>query len=153
MLDTGTGRGDQPLKKSSVGRQRKRSAQIAEPQIGIFWLVDRKLLIDSTLLSAAEEYEDFRIHSGNHVSVWEKFQQNGTAPREMEYEEAPRGRVMYNTKTQRFTLLADKCILKDKRIVSKMISEMNLPSKNTDKGTDSHYRCFACLYGNRDDLL
>ena len=71
----------------------------------------------------------------------------------MEYEEAPRGRVMYNTKSQRFTLLADKCILKDKRIVSKIMSEMNLPSKNTDKGTDSHYRCFACLYGNSDDLL
>ena len=98
------------MKKSSEG-QRKRAARITEPRVGIFWLVDGKLLIDSTLLSAAEKYEDFRIHSGNHVSVWEKFQQNGTAPREMEYEEAPRGRVMYNTKSRRFTLLADKCIL------------------------------------------
>ena len=60
---------------------------------------------------------------------------------------------MYNPKTRRFTLLADKCILKDKRIVSKIMSEMNLPSKNTDKGTDSHYRCFTCLYGRREDLL
>jgi hypothetical protein len=23
----------------------------------------------------------------------------------------------------------------------------NLPSKNTDQETDSHYRCFACLRG------
>ena len=140
------------MKKSSEG-QRKRAALITEPRVGIFWLVDGKLLIDSTLLSAAEKYEDFRIHSGNHISVWEKFQQNGTAPRELEYEEAPRGRVMYNPKTRRFTLLADKCILKDKRIVSKIMSGMNLPSKNTDKGTDSHYRCFTCLYGRREDLL
>ena len=140
------------MKKSSEG-QRKRAARITEPRVGIFWLVDGKLLIDSTLLSAAEKYEDFRIHSGNHVSVWEKFQQNGTAPREMEYEEAPRGRVMYNAKSQRFTLLADKCILKDKRIVSKIMSEMNLPSKNMEKETDSHYRCFACLYGRSEDPL
>ena len=140
------------MKESAQG-QRKRSARTTEPLVGIFWLVKQNLLIDSTLLSAAEEYDHFKIHSGNHISVWEKFQQNGTAPREMEYEEAPRGRVMYNTKTRRFTLLADKCILKDKRIVSKIMSEMNLPSKNTDKGTDSHYRCFACLYGRSEDLL
>jgi hypothetical protein len=23
---------------------------------------------------------------------------------------------------------------------------MNLPNKNTDKGTDSHYRCSVCLH-------
>ena len=133
--------------------QRKRSARSTEPRVGIFWLVNQNLLIDSTLLSAAEEYDQFKIHSGNHVSVWEKFRQNGTAPREMEYEEAPRGRVMHNTKTRRFTLLADKCILKNKRIVRKIMSEMSLPSKSTDRGTDSHYRCFACLYGSSEDLL
>jgi hypothetical protein len=124
-----------------------------EPSVGIFWLVDGKLLIDSTPLSAAEEYDDFKIHSGSHVSVWELFQQNGTAPPEMEYEEAPRGRVVYNTKTQRFTLLADKCILRDKRIVSHILSELNLPSKKTDNKTDSHYRCFACLHSGSEDLL
>jgi len=138
------------LKESA---QRKRSARSTEPRVGIFWLVNQNLLIDSTLLSAAEEYDQFKIHSGNHVSVWEKFRQNGTAPREMEYEEAPRGRVMHNTKTRRFTLLADKCILKNKRIVRKIMSEMSLPSKTTDKGTDSHYRCFACLYGSSEGLL
>jgi hypothetical protein len=116
-------------------------------------LLKGKLLVDSTPLSAAEEYGDFKIYSGNHISVWEQFRQNGSAPAEMEYEEAPRGRVMYNTRTRRFTLLADRCILKDKRIVSKIVSEMNLPSKNTDRGTDSHYRCFACLHGGSEDLL
>jgi hypothetical protein len=57
---------------------------------------------------------------------------------------------MYNTKTRRFTLLADRCILRDQGSVSRIMSEMNLPSKNTDKGTDTHYRCFACLHGGTD---
>jgi hypothetical protein len=35
----------------------------------------------------------------------------------------------------------------------KIMWEMNLPSKNMDKETDSHYRCFACLYGRSEDLL
>ena len=124
-----------------------------EPRVGIFWVLNGKPLIDSALLSDAEPYGDHLTHPRGHAAVWEQYQRVGTVSADMEYEEAPRGRVMYSTKTQRFTLLADKCILKDKRIVSKIMSEMNLPSKNTDKGADSHYRCFACLYGRRGGLL
>jgi len=82
-----------------------------EPRVGIFWVLNGEPLIDSALLSDAEPYGDHLTHPRGHAAVWERFQQNGTAPREMEYEEAPRGRVMYNTKSRRFTLLADKCIL------------------------------------------
>jgi len=124
-----------------------------EPRVGIFWLVDGKPLIDSAPLSEAEPYGDHMTHPRSHAAVWEQYQRNGIVSREMEYEEAPRGRVMHNTKTRRFTLLADKCILKNKRIVRKIMSEMSLPSKSTDRGTDSHYRCFACLYGSSEDLL
>ena len=58
---------------------------------------------------------------------------------------------MYDTKARRFSLLADKCILKDKGVVRDFISKMNLPSKNTDMGTDSHYRCSACLHDRGED--
>ncbi|PYV74242.1 MAG: hypothetical protein DMG97_09270 [Acidobacteria bacterium] len=67
----------------------------------------------------------------------------------MEYDEPPRGRVMYNTKTRRFTLLADKCILKDNRVISKIMSQLHLP-RNTEMDTDSHYRCSTCLRPRSD---
>jgi hypothetical protein len=118
-----------------------------EPHVGIFWLVGGKLLINSTPLNAAEAYGDHLTHPRGHDEVWEQFQQSGTAPPEMEYEESPRGRVMFNKKTQRFTMLADRCILRDKSVVSKIVSEMNLP-QNTETDTDSHYRCYVCLHGN-----
>jgi hypothetical protein len=104
-----------------------------EPRVGIFWLLDGKLLIDSTGLSKAEEHGDFKVHPGDHHTVWEQFQQDGSVPPEMEYEEAPRGRVVYNTQAQRFSLLADRCVLIGKSIVSKIMRTMNLPGKNTDK--------------------
>jgi hypothetical protein len=138
------------MNKTIQAKQRKKVTKVAEPHVGILWLVDGKLLIDSTALGKAEVYGEFKIHSGNHISVWEKFQQNGTAPSEMEYEEAPRGRVMYNTRTRRFTFLADKCILRDKSVVRKIMSEINLPvntQADTQTDTDSHYRCFRCLRG------
>jgi hypothetical protein len=121
-----------------------------EPHVGIFWLVDGRLVIDSTLLSQAEPYGDHLTQPRSHYEVWSLFQQSGIAPAGIEYEEPPRGRIMYNTNTRRFALLADRCILKDKRIVSKIMSQMNLPGENTDKGTDSHYRCFVCLQPRSD---
>jgi hypothetical protein len=109
------------------------------------------VLLDRTPLGKAEAYAQFKIHSGDHISVWGQFQRNGIAPPEMEYEEAPRGRVMYNKKTRRFTLLADKCILNNRRILSKIMSTMDLPIERTDKVRDNHYQCHGCLYGGREE--
>jgi hypothetical protein len=39
----------------------------------------------------------------------------------------------------------DRCILKDKKQVSRIMASMNLPD-NTHTSTDSHYRCPACLH-------
>jgi len=43
---------------------------------------------------------------------------------DMEYEEAPRGTVIYNTKTQRFTL-ADRNTFRDQRVVRQITSEQS----------------------------
>ncbi len=118
-----------------------------EPRVAIFWVVSGKPVIDSIPLSGAEAYGDFRIHPGDHYSVWSKLQQAGAVPAEMEYEEAPRGRVMYSTKTGRFTLLADRCILCHRQFLAQIRSELHLP-RSMKLDTDSHYRCFACLYGD-----
>ena len=114
--------------------------------MGIFWLVDGKTLIDSTSLSEAEPYGDHLTHPRSHIDVWEQWRLGGKVPGESEYEEFPRGRVVYNTKIQRFTLLADRCILRDKDVGSRIMSGMNLP-EGTATDTDSHYRCFRCLRG------
>jgi len=99
---------------------------------------------DSTPLDEAERYGDFLTYPRGHAEVWEEYQRNGTVFPETEYEELPRGRVMYNTKTRLFTLLADRCILKRKALVTQIKKEMHLP-KDTRIGGDNHYRCSDCL--------
>jgi hypothetical protein len=126
-------------KRRPISERRKQ-----EPQVGIFWVVKGNLLTDSTPLSQAEAYGDQLTHPRGHIEVWEQFQQKGLVFPEMEYEEHPRGRVMYNTKTKRFLLLADRCILRDEKVVGKIIAELMLPT-NIEIGTDEHYRCSDCL--------
>jgi hypothetical protein len=115
-----------------------------EPHVGIFWVHNDKLVIDSTPLSEAEAYGDHLTHPRSHLEVWTLFRRMSIVPTDVEYEEPPRGRVVYNTKTRQFTLLADRCILKDKSLVQELMSAMGL-KKTTKMGTDEHYRCSRCL--------
>jgi hypothetical protein len=126
-------------------RKMKRQAPEDVPHVGIFWLLNGKLVIDSMPLGEAEPYGDHLTHPRSHIDVWEQWRLSGKVPGESEYEEFPRGRVMYNTKTQRFRLLADRCILQNQNVVKKIMSELHLHTRNTDTGTDAHYRCSACL--------
>jgi hypothetical protein len=123
----------------------KRHAPEDVPHVGIFWLLNDKLIIDSMPLGKAEPYGDHLTHPRSHIDVWGQWRLGAKVPGESEYEEFPRGRVMYNTKTQRFTLLADSCILRDKDVVSRIMAELHLPGEATDEGNDEHYRCTSCL--------
>jgi len=127
-------------------RTRKEAKPATKPRLGIFWLVYGKLLIDSAPVSECEKYGDNLNFSGSHIAVWEQWRQAGKAPAESEYEEYPRGRVMCDIRTKKFTLLADRCILKRKDLIVTIKDELHLPKKTT-LGTDPHYRCSTCLYG------
>ncbi len=114
--------------------------------VGIFWLIDERLILDTTLLSEAEPYGDCLTHGNSHIDFWTEQQNLGMVPSEIEYEEYPRGRVVLNTKAREFYLLADRCILKDRATVNRIKKAMHLPPKTTID-TDPHYRCAKCLRG------
>jgi hypothetical protein len=119
-------------------------SQRPAPKVGIIYIFGGKLLIDSTPLGQAGRYGDYAIHERDHISYWAELVKSGRVPNS-EYEEFPRGGVAYNTKTGKFTLLADRCILGRKSLVSKILSRMNLPPRDTEIDKDFHYRCFHCL--------
>jgi hypothetical protein len=112
------------------------------------YVVRGKLLIDSTPLDQAGRYGDFAIHEGGHIEYWAELIRSGLVPNS-EYEEFPRGRVAYDIKAGKFILLADRCILRRKSIVGKILSRLHIPPNNTEVSTDSRYRCFCCLGRSR----
>jgi hypothetical protein len=121
--------------------------------VGIFWLIENRLVLDTTLLSEAEPYGDCLTHGNSHINFWTEQQGLGTVSHDIEYEEYPRGRVVYHKKAQRFALYADRCILKQKPVVKRIMEAMCLPANKTDvttDGPDGHYKCFQCLQPNDD---
>ncbi len=131
-----------------IGVQPRKIAKLTSPQVGIVYLVGRTLLIDSTPLAQAGRSGDSAIHERDHISYWAELAKSGRVPNS-DYEEFPRGRVAYDTKRGKFTLLVDKCILRRKSVVRKILSRLRVPPKDTEISTDSHYRCFRCLRRGR----
>src|ERR1700692_243883 len=131
-----------------IGLWRRKNAEPTAPKVGIIYLVGGEVLINSTPLAKAGRYGDFNIHELAHIDYWGELVTNGKVPNS-EYEEFPRGRAAYYRKSGKFTLLADKCILSQECIVSEILSQLNIPPRDIEMGTDSHYRCFRCLGHSR----
>jgi hypothetical protein len=122
---------------------KKTKSGAAKPEVGIFFLVGSELLVERTALVEAGTYADCKIHEGDHINYWEKLLRARAVP-ESEYDEHPRGRVVFNIRTGQFMVYADKCILGRKALVATIKSELQLP-KDTKTAPDSHYRCPRCL--------
>jgi hypothetical protein len=87
------------------------------PEVGLFFMVGRKPFVASLPWTEVPSVAGFRTHSVDHYEYWRRLQEVGGVPRDLEYDEAARGRVNYEDAGRRFTLFADKCIIKNKRLV------------------------------------
>jgi hypothetical protein len=99
-----------------IALRRRKNGEPTSPRVGIIYFVEGELLIDSTPLDHAGRYGDFRIHERGHNSYWAELSRSGRVP-SSECEEYPRGQVAYYTKSGKFALLADECILSQKDVV------------------------------------
>jgi hypothetical protein len=130
------------VNRASTAQRRK---QAAEPEVGIFFLYNGHVYVDGTPVSLGESFGNFKGHGAGHDSFWRTLQRVDIVPKDVEYDEVPRGRVGYDVKERKFYIFADACILKNERALDKVDSDFNLPSANTaPPRLDSHYKCPGC---------
>ena len=124
-----------------------------EPLVGIFWGVSVKgsytLVIDTTALSESESYGEFLTHPKGHYEVWEAWRRQGVAslarrglPTSIvwqEYEDYPRGRVVYHRPTGLFTIYMDRS-LQGTELVAQIVVEFGLTGMRHEIRGDGHYR-------------
>lgn len=124
----------------------KPNEQIECQMVGIVWLVEDKLILDVSPISEADPYGECLGHPRSHINHWEVLRCNGQVDPDSEYDEFPRGRVIYNVKQKKFHLLLDSCIQRNALIVSSITEAMHLP-EDTIIDSDHHYRCPKSLQG------
>lgn len=131
--------------------KRRKSSTTPEPLLGIFWLINGKLVLDSMPLTEAVPYGSRITHPADHIDLWEVWKRNGRAPESSEYEEYPRGRTIHALASGEVTIFADRCIIERKDIVEQIRKALHLPKKSK-VDTDEHYRCSKCLCGNTEEV-
>lgn len=85
--------------------------------------------------------------SHGHYEVWEQWRNQATNDRSGlalliatdEYEEWPRGRIVYASPHDRFVLYADEQILRRADLLNIIHERFGLPPDRTEMKRDSHY--------------
>jgi hypothetical protein len=121
----------------------------ASPSVGIFWRVDGVVVIDRSTLEKAEPYGDCITHAAGHYERWQEWQRLGTTRLAVlgypghiastEYDQWPRGRVVYETPPQRFVLYADRRLQKPD-IIAALKAAFGLNETEVLVRSDVHYR-------------
>lgn len=112
-------------------------------EVGIFWV--RK---NNTLLGVSEPVEDslnyggFATYSNDHIRVWKKLKNDINAPkswRYSEYEEVPRGRVVFDLKKKAFVIYGPSHLVGDAAFKKNALSYFNIPASSASFKSDPHY--------------
>jgi len=119
------------------------------PAVGIFWRVNAVLVIDRSILDEAERYGDCITHAAGHYERWQEWQALGIVRLKStgypdliwssEYDQWPRGRIVYEMPTRRFVLYADRRLQKP-GVIDALKTAFGLNEAEVIVTSDSHYR-------------
>ena len=133
----------------SVAVKPNNSAVAAAPSVGIFWRVAGVLLVDRSTLDEAETYGDCITHAAGHYERWEEWRALGGArlvsmgyPERIvltEYDDWPRGCIVYETLARRFVIYADRR-LQAPDTINAITVALGLGDAEVIVKSDLHYR-------------
>ena len=128
-----------------------RTAQRETPQVAIFWLVqategEARLLAAGCPLDQAEPYGDCLTYGPGHYETWAHWRRDRTVEpalralvRSYEYEDWPRGRIVFDQSRDLFIIYADRKLLTPATI-ARLETQFQLPEERTEIHSDLHYK-------------
>jgi hypothetical protein len=127
------------------------TAQRETPQVAIFWLVqategEARLLAAGCPLDQAEPYGDCLTYGPGHYETWARWRRDRTVEsalralvRSYEYEDWPRGRIVFDQSRDLFIIYADRKLLTPATI-ARLKTQFLLPTERIEVQSDFHYR-------------
>lgn len=108
--------------------------------IGIFWFYDNKVIGIAHDFSLKEADSIGLIDSKyTHVDYWEMLRRQLPELKDREYEQLPRGRVIFDTNKNKAIIYIDETLLK-RRKVNEILNFFDLDFTSVVLRTDSHYK-------------
>ncbi len=125
--------------------------EASEPSVGIFWMVGdgpagSRLLAEGCAVTAAEPYGDFLTFADGHYEVWGRWRKARAESGALqglvcsyEYEDWPRGRIVFDLANRRFILYADRKLLQPETLAL-IRKRFSIALEDSIVETDFHYQ-------------
>lgn len=117
--------------------------------VGMFYLLGGRIHYVIVSVDQGDRQDEYVSTNTSHFDWWRHHifkilkMQNPHFDVE-DHEHVPRGRVIYNSETDIYELLVDRCIKKNKRLMQDIFEKMALPRKKTKVVLNFHYQCQLC---------
>ena len=127
------------------------NTQPETPHVGIFWVVqatedEAGLLAAGCPLDQAEAYGDCLTYGPGHFETWDNWRRSravgpalGATVLFYEYEDWPRGRIVFDRSRELFIIYADRKLLIPATI-ARIATHFHLPTERTEIQSDFHYQ-------------
>ena len=117
----------------------QRSRLASMPEVGIFWLIDNKLVADSIPWRQADIHGGFYNGKNDHAALWTTLQRLLPQWKGLEYTDYPRGRVLFHSTEEVFLVYSSQAIVKSPGMRAMILAEFKLPLGATIFEADYHY--------------
>ena len=108
--------------------------------IGVFWIFDNKVFLETQKLEDIKSINGFKDSDLSHYQAWDKVKTQHPKFYLYEYEDIPRGRIVYDIEKNEFIIYCNKNTLQED-ISKKLISEkFKILNENMIFKEDEHYR-------------
>jgi hypothetical protein len=108
--------------------------------IGVFWIFENKIFLETQKLEDIKSMNGFKDSDLSHYKVWDKVKNQHPKFYLYEYEDIPRGRVVYNIEENQFIIYCNKNTLKEEISKRLILDKFQLLSENSIFKEDEHYR-------------
>jgi len=108
-------------------------------KLGIFWIYDNQIFYKTQSLKEIKSINGFKDSDLSHYSVWDEVKNQHPKFYLYEYEDIPRGRVVFDVKNLKFIIYCNKYLLNDKNAIKFISKVFSLEDMNIDIVEDEHY--------------
>jgi hypothetical protein len=125
----------------------KGNPNLSKNCIGIFYLINGRIVSEKAAVSTIKPSSAVRAYPRQHYDFWSELQKKDPDLYDLDCYALPRGRVLYNEKTRKVEVLADRHILEKDRLRTLVIQDFHLEKSDVQFKEDENYRCAVCENG------
>ncbi|EHP30515.1 hypothetical protein SMGD1_1992 [Sulfurimonas gotlandica GD1] len=114
--------------------------------VGVFWIYKQEIYLKCISIDTVKVINNFIDSDFAHYQIWDEISLQNKDFYLYEYEDIPRGRVIYDVENLRYIVYSNDNIINSSEAKKLIIEAFNLNESNVLFQYDMHYKIFQAKY-------